>query len=250
MVGMIIPEATAEVVHRSSRERAHYSFRSLADLVGRRETNELFVMSNELQAAGFLLEPFWDTPGDLEGDEYRSYIEKYPDFELTVRQGVFERLVLAQKQLPENWQIVLKAGFRPMDVQLALLDAFVQKSYQDHPDWTDERHLAHARTFVSDPQIVCPPHTTGGAVDVAIKNTATGEYVDMGCPPNTDSEIAFLFSELLTETQLVNRMILLDAMLGAGFASNVYEWWHYQYGETYWAAFYGEPITLYDIVKV
>jgi D-alanyl-D-alanine dipeptidase len=42
-------------------------------------------------------------------------------------------------------------------------------------------------------------------------------------------------------------MILLDAMLDAGFAPNVQEWWHYQYGETYWAAFYGETTTLYDV---
>lgn len=245
---MIIPEATAQTLQCDLYDRARYSYRSLADLVGRRETNESFASSADLQAAGFLLEPFWATPGDLEGDEYQGYIEKYPDFELMVRQDVCDRLIAAQVQLPADWQIVLKAGFRPLDVQTALLDVFTVKSRTDHPDWIDDQHLAHARTFVSDPQIVCPPHTTGGAVDIDIKDRKTGDYIDMGCPPNTDSEISFLHSDLLTPKQYDNRMILLNAMLATGFAPNPHEWWHYQYGETYWAAFYGHKQTLYDIV--
>ena len=48
----------------------------------------------------------------------------------------------------------------------------------------------------------------------------------------------------------MNRMTLLNAMLSAGFAPNPHEWWHYQYGETYWAAFYGHESTLYDLITV
>ena len=247
---MIVPEATIQTLELDLRSRARYSYRSLADLVGRRETNESFVSSADLREAGFLLEPFWATPGDLEGDEYQSYIKKYPDFELMVRQDVCNRLIEAQTQLPTDWQIVLKAGFRPLDVQTALLDAFIAKSRTDHPDWTDDQHLAHARTFVSDPQLVRPPHTTGGAVDIDVRSRKTGELIDFDCPPNTDDETAFLFSDQITDTGRANRMVLLDAMLAAGFAPNPHEWWHYQYGETYWAAFYGESMTLYDMAGV
>jgi D-alanyl-D-alanine dipeptidase len=219
----------------------------MAARVGRRETGEGFTTAQDLLDAGFMLEPFWEQAGDIEGDTYREYIKKYPNFELVVREGVFERLKQAQSQLPDGWRMVLKAGFRPLGVQTTLLDAFKEKSRADHPDWNEERHLEHARTFVSDPTLVCPPHVTGGAVDVAIKDIKTGDYVDMGCEPNTDNEISFLHSPLATKEQYDNRMILLDAMLDAGFAPNVQEWWHYQYGETYWAAFYGETTTLYDV---
>ena len=161
-----------------------------------------------------------------------------------------EALLDASRQLPRNWQIVLKAGFRPYEVQVAVLDAFIHASHMRSPDWSDAQHLMQARTFVADPRLVCPPHVTGGAVDIDVKNKRTGEYIDMGCPPNTDSEISYLYSNLVTSEQHDNRMVLLRAMLTAGFAPNPHEWWHYQYGETYWAAFYGHRATLYDLIKV
>ena len=247
---MIIPEATTETPQLTPRDRSRYFFRTLANRIGRRETGEGFVLSDELREAGFAVEPFWETTGETEGETYRDYMKKFPDFELTVRQGVFDRLVAAAKVLPKNWQIVLKAGFRPLEVQQTTLAAFIQKSRYDHPDWDEVRHLAHARTFVSDPELVCPPHVTGGAIDIDVKDIKTGNYIDMGCPPNTDDAIAFLHSNLVTPEQRANRMTLLDAMLLAGFAPNPHEWWHYQYGETYWAAFYGHESTLYDLITV
>ena len=245
---MNIVEATKEVGMLDDRKRSQYSFHALARYVARRETGESFVTADELIDAGCTLAPFWETLGDTEGDCYQSYIAKHPAFELHVRRGVLDCLRRAIALLPDHWQLVLKAGFRPYDVQIAVLEAFVHESRARHPYWNDDKHLEQARTFVADPRIVCPPHTTGGAVDVVVKNRETGSYVDMGCPPNTDSEISFLFSDLLTKEQQENRMILLDAMLAAGFAPNPHEWWHYQYGETYWAAFYGRTQTLYDIV--
>ena len=104
--------------------------------------------------------------------------------------------------------------------------------------------------FVADPTVVCPPHVTGGAVDVDVRDRKTDEYIDMGCPPNTDSEISFIHNDALTAAKYKNRMTLLNAMLSAGFAPNPHEWWHYQYGESYWAAFYGHESTLYDLITV
>lgn len=245
---MVISEATFGVEVLSARERSQYDFRVAANQRERYENDEPLVSAVTLKQAGLFVEPFWERRGDLEGDAYHMYAEAHGAFELSVRHGVYERLLEVQAYLPTHWRIVLKAGFRPLTVQYALLDIFTQKSRIDNPGWTDEQHLEHARTFVADPALVCPPHVTGGAIDVDVKNIKTGEYVDMGCPPNTDNEVSFLHSERLTTEQYNNRMILLDAMLAAGFAPNPHEWWHYQYGETYWAAFYGHAQTLYDTV--
>ena len=245
---MTIPEATVETVGLSSRDRSRHSFYALTASVARKETGEPFTPTSMLREAGFLIEPFWETPHDVEGDCYGAYIEQHPDFTLITRRGVYERLRHASSLLPGHWNIVLKAGFRPLEVQTSVLQAFIEESRVQHPSWSDEEHLAHARLFVADPNVVCPPHTTGGAVDVDIKDKNTGQYIDMGCPINTDDEIAFLHSDQLTSAQYENRMTLLDAMLAAGFAPNVNEWWHYQYGETYWAAFYGHDETIYDSV--
>lgn len=247
---MIIPDATSQTCQLDVRTRSLYSFQSLTRRVGRRESCESFVMGHTIRKAGLLTEPFWETVGDLEGESYREYIERYPDFDLAVRTGVYDRLVAAQRLLPADWQLVIKAGFRPLAVQQRILKAFQQKSRRDHPDWDAVRHLEHARTFVTDPDLVCPPHCTGGAVDIDVRHRTTGQLVDMGCPVNTDTERAFLFSVELTDTQRADRMTLLDAMLAVGFSPNPHEWWHYQYGETFWAAFYGESMTVYDALSM
>lgn len=230
-------------------DRSRYSFRELRKLVVVKDNNDYFVESEELAEAGFILEPFWDKPGDLEGESYSLYKRINPDFGISMRKRVFDKLCLSVQFLPANWKIVIKAAFRPLVVQDKILDSFISKSRMSNLGWTEDQHLEYARTFVADPRIVYPPHVTGGAVDIDIKDIAKNDYIDMGCPPNTDGEIAFLHSDLLRPDQYSNRMILLEAMLKAGFAPNVYEWWHYQYGETYWAAFYGHSETLYSIVN-
>ena len=245
---MIIPDATVAIAQLSPVERSRYSFSAMAHLVERRENGESFAGTNELRAAGLYVEPFWYTKGDIEGDCYRPYIDSHPDFSLTVRQGVYERLITAQLLIPENWRIVLKAGFRPLEVQQHVLRAFIELSRQRNPTWSNNDHLSYARLFVADPAITCPPHTTGGAIDIVIRDRYTGYGIDMGCDINTDSDLAFLHSDLLTKEQYANRQTLLAAMLESGFAPNSNEWWHFQYGETYWAAFYGHSSTIYNSV--
>jgi D-alanyl-D-alanine dipeptidase len=231
-------------------ERSKVSFRQIAFGVPRVDDGEAFVEEGVLREYGFAMSPFWNTAGDPEGECYKPYIAKHPSFGVSVRRSVAERLKSASERLPEHWKIHIKAGYRPIEVQRMVLDTFITMSRERNPEWSDAEQLAQARTFVADPEIVCPPHTTGGAVDIDIEDTITGQMIDMGCPPNTDNELSFLHNDMITEAQHQNRMTLLEAMLEAGFAPNPFEWWHFQYGETYWAAFYGEKQTKYDSIKV
>lgn len=191
----------------------------------------------------FVLEPFWLSAGDVEGNCYLGYIAANPEFELSVRSEVHQNLLQAQEFLPSGWQIVIKAGYRPLEVQKQVLRAFIEQATAQHPSWSDEELLQHARTFVVDPDIICPPHTTGGAIDVTVKG------IDFGSPVNEDSPRSYLWSDAVSREAQANRNVLLRAMLRAGFAPNPNEWWHYQYGETYWAVFYGQTSTKYDIIR-
>jgi len=245
---MIIEPATKDIHTFDDVERSRYSFLDEASRVERYENNEPLIPQRDIEEVGIVCEPYWHTSDDLEGDTYGLHIDENPDFTLSIRRDVLKRLVGAQKTLPNLWQIVLKAGYRPYGVQVTLLNAFIDKARLDHPDWTEDEVIIHAQKFVSDPQIVCPPHVTGGAVDIDVRDKTTGKMIDFGCPPNTDSELAFLHSDLISKEQYANRMTLLRAMLDAGFAPLASEWWHYQYGETYWAAFYGYKTTKYDLL--
>lgn len=248
---MEIIDATRGDERLSLRERSMRSFFKLSRQVDRRETgNEPLVGEEELRACGFLVQPFWLEVDDVEGACYQTYREAHPEFELQVRRGVADRLVEARQSLPDSWRFVLKAGFRPLEVQYEVLEAFVRESRRVQPEWSEEAHLAHARTFVADPSILPPPHTTGGAVDIEIYDTSTGSMIDMGGNINQDSDVSFLHYPEVSPTQQHHRMVLLDAMMSVGFAPNPYEWWHFQYGEAYWAAFYGHEATLYDVITL
>jgi len=244
------PIAAPETRNLPVVERSAYDFRELARLVPRQESHEPLVNQTFLESKGIICDPFWDATHDLEGDSYRSYIKIHPDFSLSVRAEVAERLLRAQQTLPTGWQLVLKAGFRPYDVQLAVFEAFIDKARTNHPQWSEHDTREYVRLYVSDPSVVCPPHVTGGAIDVDVRDKATNLLIDMGCSPNTDGDVAHLYYDDLTEEQKRNRMTLLNAMLAAGFAPFASEWWHFQYGETYWAAFYGRPFAQYDLITL
>lgn len=245
---MKIELATDQTILLGDIERSKFGYGPLSKTIERQDIGEDLVHRITIEAAGILCEPYWEMENDIEGDSYHEYIKHHRDFTLSVRKGVLDRLIKVQSSLPSNWHIILKAGYRPYSVQLDVLKAFIEQARADHPNWSERRLQTHGRTFVADPEIVCPPHVTGGAVDIDIRDRNTHKIIDFGCPPNNDTELAFLHSNLITEAQYTNRIKLLKAMLHAGFAPFASEWWHYQYGETYWAAFYGHKTTKYDLL--
>ena len=188
-----------------------------------------------------VVEPIWLSPDDVEGRLYRAYIAEHPEYDgIYVRAGVLRRLERAAESLPDDVQLVVRAGHRPLEVQRQLLHDVRAEYAQAHSDASDEETLAHARTYVSDPDVKLPPHCCGAAVDVELRDTETGRLLDFGSPMNADARPSHLHHPDLTHEQAASRMLLLTAMLEAGFASYHAEWWHYSYGDQLWAWFYGE----------
>ncbi len=201
-----------------------------------------------LKDSGLLLEPFWEGERNIEGDAYKKYIESHSEFGLQLRESVFKRLVKARSKLPNDWKIVVKAGFRPLSVQKSLFKDFKLYLKDKHPDWSQERIVSETRLMVSDPSLLTPPHTAGAAVDIEVRHSS-GSLVDFGSRANSDGEVAHTFSAAISKTQQENRITLLEAMIDVGFANLAQEWWHFSYGDQYWAVFYDKPTALYDTVE-
>lgn len=210
--------------------------------------NESLVWQSELESRGIVCDPFWNHPDPFEGDFYHAYIAVHPEFSLGVRQTVADMLVAGQEKLPPDWQLVLRAGYRPPVVQRALFEAFLQETAQNHPGWSAEAARNYASVYVSNPDNTTPPHCTGGAVDVDVRSKSTGALIDFGTPINTTSPKSHLDAAGLTPKQAVNRKTLHDAMLSVGFAPLASEWWHFQYGEQLWAAHYKQESPIYGIL--
>jgi D-alanyl-D-alanine dipeptidase len=100
-------------------------------------------------------------PGGLEGSLLGLYL----------RHDVAEKLVEAEKRLPEGMHLVVWDAFRTSEVQGSLYDFYRGELAKLHPDWTDEQLDTFTQNFVSvpsdDPEKPAPHHT-GGSVDLDI----------------------------------------------------------------------------------
>lgn len=198
-----------------------------------------------------LVEPYWVLENDWEGNRYRGYIADHPEYNgVHVRSGLAKMLEAAAGSLGSHYRLVVRAGHRPIEVQRQILIDCAEDYKSKHPDISDQEALEHARSFVSDPDIELPPHVCAAAVDVELLNVKTGKLLDFGSNVNDDSEKSYLHYPNLTQKQKENRLVLLKAMLDAGFASCIPEWWHFSYGDQVWAWFYGKTNSLYSPIDL
>lgn len=198
-----------------------------------------------------LVEPYWTTPGDFEGDMYADYISEHPEYDgVYVRSELLKRLKKAADNLGSNLRLVVRAGHRPKGVQKRLLIECAEDYKKENPGITNQEAIEHARIFVNDPETTLPPHVCGAAVDVELINTSTNKLLDFGIKINEDDDKSFLYADGLTAEQQANRALLVDAMLDAGFASCKPEWWHFSYGDQVWAWFYGYENSLYSPLDI
>jgi zinc D-Ala-D-Ala dipeptidase len=198
-----------------------------------------------------LIEPCWTIKDDWEGKRYADYISENPSYDgVYVRKEVARRLKKAAASLTGSHKLVVRAGHRPIEVQRRILIDCAEDYKDEHPEISDDEALEHARNYVSDPGISLPPHVCGAAIDVEIIDITTGEFLDFGSKMNDDTEKSYLHYPGSTREQKDNRLMLLRAMLSAGFASCMPEWWHYSYGDQVWAWFYGKTESLYSPIDL
>jgi D-alanyl-D-alanine dipeptidase len=229
--------------------RSKNSFEDDPKKLGSLQKDQPLVVTHNTQR--LILEPIWQQPvDDIEGPLYRQYIRDNPKYDsIFLRREVAKRLYLAAENLPNHLKLVIRAGHRPLPVQRKVLQGVLERYLHENPFATHEKALMYARTFVDDPAIKFPSHCCGSAVDVDIFDINSQKLVDFGSQVNTSTDISFLHSSKINETQYANRMTLLTAMLSASFAPSFVEWWHFSYGDTVWAYFYEKPNSLYGVVE-
>jgi len=90
--------------------------------------------------------------------------------------------------------------------------------------------------FVSPVEIA--PHCAGAAVDLTLRG-ADGDELDMGGAVNGhrfgDEASCPFDASGLSRSARRNRDLLAEVMVGAGFVNYPTEWWHWSFGDRYWA---------------
>ena len=143
-----------------------------------------------------------------------------------LRQEVVDRLLAAQRSLPFGLRLLLVEGYRPLDTQAA--------------------------TAFGSP-VEAAPHSTGGAIDLTLC-TADGAELDLGTALGAGlaagGTACFTGARHIATSARWNRRIMSDALSGAGLVNYPAQWWHWSYGDRYWAVLTQAPHARYAPLRL
>ena len=166
---------------------------------------------------------------------------------LKVRQGVAHRLFEAAQRLPPGLRLLIKEGYRPLALQRVYFTRRVARLRELHPNAPDAQLHELAAHYAAPPEVAA--HPTGAAVDLTLA-TADGTELAMGSPVNANDELSsgscYTASAFMSPQARSHRNMLIEVMTQAGFVNYPSEWWHWSYGDRYWAVATGQPHALYS----
>ena len=163
-----------------------------------------------------------------------------------VRKSVADRLLQAKKLLPSGYTFEILDAWRPYDVQLALYNAYKRKILKDLTGTLSEDEIKkRVCEFVSYPdksKKVSFVHSCGGAVDLTIVD-GDGNRLDMGSDFDEFTKRSYTdYYEKVGMDERVrkNRRLLYHTMCSNGFTNYPAEWWHYDFGDSFWSFYTGK----------
>ncbi|MGW1196514.1 M15 family metallopeptidase [Streptomyces sp. NPDC002536] len=153
-----------------------------------------------------------------------------------LREGVLERLVTAQAGLPEGLRLLVVEGYRPLALQARYFEEYAAALRALNPAWSEDEVRAGASRYVAPPEI--GPHTAGAAVDITLAD-AGGRELDLGTRTNSTPEesdgACYTAAVNISSRSRELRQVLGAALASAGLVNYPSEWWHWSYGDQYWA---------------
>lgn len=162
-----------------------------------------------------------------------------------LRRGVLERLVVAEDQLPEGVRLLVVEGHRPAALQRRYFDEHCAALVAAGAGPTLESVRREASQHISPPEVA--PHPCGSAVDLTL--VADGRELDLGSPVNaTPAEsdgACFTAAPGISASARHWRDVLGSALTHAGLVNYPPEWWHWSYGDRYWAVVTGAPAAIH-----
>lgn len=174
---------------------------------------------------------------------YELGFSPYP--EVYGRRIVLEKILSALENIPKKYGVTIWDVYRPRAVQNILFDRMRCTIKKMNPALTDEQNLIETQKYIAPPSQVgdayCPPHLSGGAVDLTLHDCATGKELDMGtefddCTQRAHRDYFEKINDLDKQSRQIreHRRTLKCAMESADFRSYQHEWWHFDYGNILW----------------
>jgi D-alanyl-D-alanine dipeptidase len=167
-----------------------------------------------------------------------------------LREGAAHRLASAARRLPPGYRLLVVDAHRSLAEQRALFESARVHFSTRYPEKSAREILEITERYVSTPSAdpeTPPPHTTGGAVDVAM--LGLDGPLDLGPDGYRPESATGFFSGRGSHAPAhQNRRLLYTVMVEAGFTNYPQEWWHYDYGNQFWGHLSGRD-AVYGLVK-
>lgn len=169
-----------------------------------------------------------------------------PSASIFGRKLVLDKLLQALLNIPKEYGFLIWDVYRPREVQGKLFNWMKGEIKQKHPHLSDSEVSQEASKYMSPPSKVgdtyCPPHLSGGAIDLTLFDLSNGVELEMGTPFDDCTHIAHrdYFDSIVIDSKekeqiRKNRVLLRSAMESVGFTSYQYEWWHFDIGNIFWS---------------
>ncbi|MFK3980796.1 M15 family metallopeptidase [Micromonospora sp. NPDC050397] len=179
-------------------------------------------------------------------------VERRPDSAapgVSLRLGLVDRLIAAQTLLPAGLLLLVVDGHRPLTDQRRRLATALDELRRARPDWSEEKVRATVRQRVQPGEF--GSHLTGGAVDLTLCHRS-GEPLWLGSAlhtgPEASSGACYAASPVVSPDARARRLIIRQALAAVDLVNRPTAWWHWSYGDRYWAYVCGAESARYGPV--
>jgi len=183
------------------------------------------------------------------GEPLTELDESFGHSHALVRASVARRLVLARDELPQGVGLRVIAGYRTAAAQRAIISSYAAGLRIAHPAIGAAELERLTSRFVAP--LAVAPHVAGAAADLTLVDSA-GRELDLGTPvdatPEQSEGACYFDAPQVSRLAQANRDLLARVLRGAGLVNYPTEWWHWSYGDRYWALMTGAPAALYGPV--
>jgi zinc D-Ala-D-Ala dipeptidase len=166
-----------------------------------------------------------------------------------VRRDLATRLASARAALPPGVFLRVVEGYRPAHRQQAIIERYSAEVRAGHPGITAAELRDMTSRFVAPLEVA--PHVAGAAVDLTLVDSG-GAELDLGTPidatPEQSGGRCYFAAGGISAPARANRDLLARVLGREGLVNYPTEWWHYSYGDRYWALATGAGAARYGPV--
>src|SRR5262249_45442273 len=180
------------------------------------------------------------------GEPLTELDESFGPSRALVRASVARRLALARAGLPGGLGLRVIEGYGTAAAQRAIIRSYADEVRISHPAARAAELDRLTSRFVAP--IAVAPHVAGAAVDLTLVDSG-GRELDLGTPvdatPEQSGGACYFDAPLAGRPARANPDLLAQGLRGGGPVDYPAEWWHWSYGDRYWALMTGAAAAVY-----